>query len=57
MTANINEDIHSTYRQIADKYDLFSKLPLLTDFREKTFRRKAVTKLHISPGDTAVEIG
>jgi len=51
------QDIQTTYRNIAKKYDLLSKLLFLIGFREKAYRKQAVAQLHLGAGDSVVELG
>jgi ubiquinone/menaquinone biosynthesis C-methylase UbiE len=57
MTTFTGRDIHRTYRNLADKYDLFSKLLFMIGFREKAYRKRTVDQLRLAPGDTVVELG
>lgn len=57
MAIFTKQEIQTTYRNIAGKYDLLSRLLLLIGLREKAYRKHAVAQLRLEPGNTVVELG
>ena len=45
------------YRKRAANYDFSANLYYLIGFREESYRKSAVSALHLRPGETVVEIG
>ncbi|MGB8275197.1 MAG: methyltransferase domain-containing protein [Alphaproteobacteria bacterium] len=50
-------DVLALYRKRAAHYDVTANLYYLIGFREQHYRRLAVNRLALAPGDTVVEIG
>lgn len=50
-------ELIALYRRRAKRYDFTANLYYLVGFREWAYREKAVNALHLSRGDTVVEIG
>lgn len=51
------ESVNAVYRKRARFYDISANLYYLIGFREQAYRRMAVGKLGLRPGDAIVEIG
>lgn len=51
------EELSRLYRKRAGNYDFTANLYYLMGFRETSYRKKAVRRLNLYPGDTVVEIG
>jgi len=51
------EEVQEVYRRRARRYDLTSHLYWLIGYRLDRYRREGVDALHLSPGDTVVELG
>lgn len=51
------QELIELYRRRAKRYDFTANLYYLVGFREWSYRKKAVSALDLSPGDTVVEIG
>ena len=56
MDASLNQQLIDIYRKRAKHYDFTANLYYLLGYREWAYRQKAVDALHLSPGDTVVEI-
>lgn len=50
-------ELRDLYRRRAANYDFTANLYYLIGFREARYRKRAVSALALSPGDTVVEIG
>lgn len=56
MALNKNS-LKNLYRKRAGAYDFSANLYYLLGFRESHYRKQAIAKLDLKPGDTVVEIG
>jgi ubiquinone/menaquinone biosynthesis C-methylase UbiE len=56
MALNKNQ-IRDLYRKRAGQYDLSANAYYLMGFREAKYRKMAVSRLQLAPGDTVAEIG
>jgi ubiquinone/menaquinone biosynthesis C-methylase UbiE len=51
------EEIRELYRKRAKRYDITANLYYLLGFRETKYRKMAISRLGLKPGDITVEIG
>jgi ubiquinone/menaquinone biosynthesis C-methylase UbiE len=57
MESPNSKKVESLYRKRAKHYNFTANLYYLAGFREWTYRKEAVNRLELSPGNTVVEIG